>query len=186
MGDWLALPQVFESMRVEMDAFYLVRGIHAHDDARHAEIAGLCKGLRVLDVGCGTGDLLLILQQAHPEWKLHGTDISAVALDLARRRGVKADLHCMATIPAKRFNTVVLSQVLEHLDAAVGQWLLDEVMRVTSRMIVSVPNGGAVKSRHHIRTFTTATLLGMLDDYGRVELHNWSGVKKRLIAVVTR
>lgn len=186
MADVLTIPQAFETMGAEMDAFYAEQGINAHVNARHAEIAGLCEGPRVLDVGCGTGDLLLILQQRHPDWKLHGTDVSAVALKLARRRGVRADLHCMASIPRKRFNTVVLSQVLEHLDAEAGRWLLERVSEVTGRIIVSVPNGGAVKSRYHVRTFTAEEFRQVLGDYGHVKLHDWRGSKKRLMAVVTR
>jgi len=178
--------RVFKQMSTDMDAFYRRQGAHAHADTRHAEIAMLCRGSRVLDIGCGTGDLLLILQAQHPQWKLYGTDISAVALDMARQCGLHARLQCQSDVPVGRFDTVILSQVLEHLDAVTGQWLMEQAARVAPFIVVSVPNNNAVKSPYHIRTFTSGDLLKWLSFYGRAKLHRWSGSRKRLIATVKR
>jgi SAM-dependent methyltransferase len=38
------------------------------------------------DVGCGTGELLLALRRAHPDWRLAGTDVSAAMLGVAARK----------------------------------------------------------------------------------------------------
>jgi len=43
-----------------------------------------------VDLGCGTGDLLLSLRRLHPSWGLTGVDASAQMLAVARRKQVPA------------------------------------------------------------------------------------------------
>ncbi|NIV39133.1 MAG: methyltransferase domain-containing protein, partial [Anaerolineae bacterium] len=75
-----------------MDAFYQRHGPLIHTkQIRHRVIAGMVEGEGVLDVGCGTGDLLLLLQ-GNGHGRLVGTDVSAVALAMAAERGVEAEL----------------------------------------------------------------------------------------------
>lgn len=179
-----AMKAMFERMATEMDGFYAEAGPEAHVDGRHAEIGSLCRGRRVLDVGCGTGDLLLLLQAKHADWELYGTDVSAVALRMAWERGVRARLECRADLPKGGFDTVVLSQVLEHVSPEVGIWLMKQASRLGRRVVVSVPNGQAVKSRYHVRQFTAETLKQWLGHFGRTRLHDWAGERQRLIAVV--
>ena len=44
------------------------------------------KNSRILEVGCGTGDLLLFLSKQKKSFKLYGVDISGEMLKIARRR----------------------------------------------------------------------------------------------------
>lgn len=43
-------------------------------------------GPSFLDLGCGTGSLLVALRRSHPDWRLCGLDGSAAMLDHARRK----------------------------------------------------------------------------------------------------
>lgn len=181
----LRVEAALQASAAEMDRFYRRYGLRAHIDGRHAEIAKLCVGPKVLDVGCGTGDLLAELQRKQPGWTLYGTDISAVALNMARGRGVKASLQQRSSLPEGRFDTVVLSQVLEHVDGQIGDRLLVQAARFGRRLIVSVPNEGRVKSRYHVRVFTVNSLRKALGKLGAVMIHPWRGERKRIIAVVT-
>jgi ubiquinone/menaquinone biosynthesis C-methylase UbiE len=58
-----------------------------------ADFAGIGKACRVLDVGCGTGNLALFLAQQDPELvEVHGIDVSTPYIEHARRRSDDARL----------------------------------------------------------------------------------------------
>jgi ubiquinone/menaquinone biosynthesis C-methylase UbiE len=57
------------------------------------DFARIGKARRVLDVGCGTGNLALLLAQQDPELvEIHGLDVSAAYVDYATRRSDDARL----------------------------------------------------------------------------------------------
>ena len=73
----------------------------------------LSAGLRVCDLGCGTGLLRLLLLQRQPELTVTGVDIQPAAAALARagRRGKRPDG------PAAHLQCIDLRQVRQHLPA---------------------------------------------------------------------
>jgi tetratricopeptide (TPR) repeat protein len=157
----------------KMNAFYRQFGPEVHvryGRERYKIIAGLVEGPNVLDVGCGTGDLLLKLQDISPEWTLGGVDISTVALQMAQDRGFTGELQ--QALFGSEWNTIVLSQVLEHLDDDVAMVSaaaarLDE----EGRLIVTVPAGDRIPSPHHKREYTEDTLTELLAPFGQVTFH---------------
>lgn len=107
----------------------------------HAEMvrhAGLSAGQRVLDVGCGTGNLLLQLGSRRPDLALTGLDPDPRALARARRKARRAGVdvaldHGFAQelpYPDATFDRVFSSLMLHHLDPAAKDALLGEVRRV--------------------------------------------------------
>ncbi len=80
-------------------------------------------GQRVLDLGCGTGTLTLMIKRAVPEATVVGLDADVEALALARRKadtaGVEIDfreaLAWQAPFAAGSFERVVSSLVFHHL-----------------------------------------------------------------------
>lgn len=91
--------------------------------------------LRVLDVGCGGGDVLVALggraRRAGVPVELHGCDISDFALDQASRAaeeaGVMLRTHRRDVVldgPPTGFDLVTASLFLHHLDRAQGVRLL--------------------------------------------------------------
>ncbi len=87
------------------------------------EQASVRPGDRVLDVGCGTGTLALLLKKAVPKADVVGVDADSAALEIARRKATEAEVEIEfhqalawdAPFEPKSFERVVSSLVLHHL-----------------------------------------------------------------------
>jgi ubiquinone/menaquinone biosynthesis C-methylase UbiE len=85
--------------------------------------ARIAAGQRVLDVGCGTGDLLLAVKRAVPEARVVGVDgdpaMLARARDKAARAGIEIELHQglahEAPFEEESFDRVLSTLVFHHL-----------------------------------------------------------------------
>lgn len=100
-------------------------------------------GSRVLDLGCGEGELLEWLVR-HKRVIARGVEISPARVRKAIARGVSAyqgDLNeGLADFPEKTFDYVILSQTLQETAKPVK--VIEEILRVGRRAIVSFPNFG--------------------------------------------
>jgi ubiquinone/menaquinone biosynthesis C-methylase UbiE len=93
---------------------------------------------RVLDFGCGTGTLTVLIKQAHPEATVIGIDVDMEILRKAadRIRGEKADIQLVsydgATLPypESHFEKVFSCLVFHHLDTESKGIALKEIYRV--------------------------------------------------------
>src|SRR5580658_5428305 len=98
---------------------------------------------RVLDLGCGEGELLAWLME-HKRVLARGVEISPAHVRRAIARGVsvyQGDINeGLADYPEKAFDYVILSQTLQETRAPLQ--LLEELLRVGRRAIVSFPNFG--------------------------------------------
>jgi ubiquinone/menaquinone biosynthesis C-methylase UbiE len=100
------------------------------------------KGNRILEVGCGAGNIL----EKAPSENLFGVDISTFIIAKAKRKlGKKANLFQAdaTSLPFKDrvFNQVICSEVLEHLLNPSAS--LQEISRILNQQgvaIISVPN----------------------------------------------
>jgi ubiquinone/menaquinone biosynthesis C-methylase UbiE len=101
-------------------------------------LARLRDGLRVLDVGCGTGNLLRSTGRQWPRVELSGMDPDPKALARARRKTRRAGLDVRLDrgfaqempYPDGSFDRVFSSLMLHHLDTTSKDALLAEVRRV--------------------------------------------------------
>ena len=110
------------------------------DRARQALInqSDLEPGQKVLDVGCGTGTLLLQIRRAFPSIELTGLDPDPKALARARRKAeraratVRLDEGYADTLPYPdgAFDRAFSSLMLHHLEAGDREKMLREVRRV--------------------------------------------------------
>jgi len=100
-------------------------------------------GSRVLDLGCGEGELLAWLAE-HKNVMARGVEISGTQVRKAIARGVSAyqgDIdEGLADYPDKAFDYVILSQTLQETRSPLH--VLQEMLRVGRRAIVSFPNFG--------------------------------------------
>lgn len=97
-------------------------------------------GARVLDIGCGEGELMAVLRDAGCDAR--GMEIDPVLVERCVARGlsvVQGDAdRDLADYPDKAFDYAILSQTLQT--AARPDRLLDELLRVGRQAFVSFPN----------------------------------------------
>lgn len=95
-------------------------------------------GMQVLDLGCGTGTLTVMIKQRHPEVVVSGIDGDAEVLRIAREKASTAGMPIswqrgLATdLPYApgSFDRVVSSLMLHHLPVAAKRRTLEEIYRV--------------------------------------------------------
>lgn len=103
------------------------------------KLAQIKPGERVLDVGCGTGDLTMAAKAlADSTGEVYGTDASPEMIDLARRKVTRAgidvtfqvDLIEKITFPDNQFDVVLSSLMMHHLPDDLKREGLAEIYRV--------------------------------------------------------
>ncbi len=101
------------------------------------------EGSRVLDLGCGEGDLLAWLVE-HRDVQARGVEISQEKVRRCVEQGLsvyQGDINKgLADYPDSCFDYVILSQTLQVVQKPLE--VLHEMMRVGSRIIVAFPNFG--------------------------------------------
>ena len=105
-------------------------------------------GARVLDLGCGDGDLLDYLIE-HKHVIGRGVELSEENILTCVRRGLSVRQgnleEGLADYPDGSFDYVILSQTLHFLDAPA--MIVNEMLRVGKQAIVSYPNWGSWRCR---------------------------------------
>ncbi len=95
-------------------------------------------GMRILDLGCGTGTLTLMAWQLHPDTRLVGLDGDWQVLNRARSKALRRQaaigwtqaLAWQLPYPDASFDRVLVSLVLHHLNHANKIRTLQQVYRI--------------------------------------------------------
>lgn len=140
----------------------------------------LVTGRTVLDLGCGYGHWGHLLRTHYfsddpsKAARITGVDIHDGNVAFCRATGVYDELGCadalefLARQPAAAFDTIIATELIEHLPKETGTRLLGEVARVAARMaILSTPNWeylrpgamtmtGFNEHEHHVSAWTAS------------------------------
>ena len=134
-------------------ARYLLMASYIHEEYRK-----LKRPVRVLDIGCHEGMMLLYCKKNNSAVEFYGMDILRERLDKALKRGYKSALLQdirKRPFPYKEdfFDVVICSHILEHLECPAEVLEdLNRVMKKDAVLLVGVPVGPlpAILWRRHI------------------------------------
>jgi len=140
------------------------------------EIAGYTRGRRLLDVGCGIGQLLQTAKDGG--WTAHGIDLSEAAIQLCRGRGLSASKTDFfdQLLDEQRFDVIIMSELIEHVPSP--QRFLkraEELLDVDGVLYLTTPNFASLARRllgeswsvihpEHIGYFERSTLSKMVSE----------------------
>jgi SAM-dependent methyltransferase len=141
-------------------------------------IDSLPDGYRMLEIGCGTGNVLRMLEKLCSHGEVIGTDLFAEGLQFARRRVSCSLVQSDLNYPPFRqdFSIIGMFDVLEHLEEDVA--VLKNVGRMLSKdgvVVLTVPAFQSLYSyfdeaSHHVRRYEVDNLQSALLKAGfRVE-----------------
>ncbi|MEE2878956.1 MAG: methionine biosynthesis protein MetW [Pseudomonadota bacterium] len=128
------------------------------------------QGAKVIDVGCGNGDLLALLK-AQRCVDARGLELSPEAAGLALARGlsiIQGDADSdLEVFPDNGFDVAVLSKAIQQMRRPA--FVLQELARIAPEIIVSFRNFGLWTRRFSL--FTTGRMPGHKDWHDETALH---------------
>ncbi len=105
--------------------------VNARFVASAVELAAANRAVRVLDIGCGPGDIPLAIAAVRTGWTITAVDGSMPMLEIARTRAsqrrldnirfLQADAKSLDFSPA-RFDLILSNSLLHHLPEPAGLW----------------------------------------------------------------
>jgi ubiquinone/menaquinone biosynthesis C-methylase UbiE len=153
---------------------------------RLAEQAELESAARVLEIGCGTGNLALLVKRMRPQLEVVGLDPDAKALQRARRKARRVELSLeldtgfadALPYPDGSFDGVLSSLMFHHLEADLRVASLREVLRV-------LRPGGSLHHRQPARAVPTNPYRSRRA-LRRAHRHNQGPPRRQLVRRQTR
>ncbi len=114
-------------------------------------VAEVSPGAKILDLGCGDGELLLRLQE-EKRVKGYGVEISEEGVSLCMEKGLycyQADIdEGLSDYKDDSFDFVILSQTIQNTKGP--DYVLREVLRIGRQAIVTFPNFGYYRNRLYL------------------------------------
>jgi len=138
------------------------------------------KGKAILEVGCGTGSLLKILQQNN---NVYGVDISESGIQKAKKENIKCELininRDSLPFPDNSFDICICLETIEHLENPYH--CLKEIRRVLKkkgRFLISIPNPKTMHPYFYPSIFTINNLKELLSltSFSVIRIAGWGQV----------
>lgn len=167
--------------------------------ARHRRrlIAGLVSELPIqgaIDVGCGTGEMLLLLSAVKPEVSLYGVDLSPAVIQSNRKAMAFCDFDVFDLEKdqlAEQYDLVVCSEVIEHLgDWRSGVSSLAEMVAPGGFLLITTPTGRIYPTERafgHVEHPSVGELIEVASssELAPVDVFNWGYPSYALLKKLT-
>lgn len=135
-------------------------------------------GVKILDVGCGVGEIMTLLQERN-KCVCSGMDIAPSAVAAVKAKGMEARVGILPDIPFSdaSFEVLLCTEVLEHVtDAKSAVGSMYRVLQPGGLLVLTVPDGEVDMEEFHVHRFNEKSIRKMLTSTGfvvrRVELVN--------------
>ena len=108
------------------------------------------KNGKILDIGCGAGDTLMLFKNLG--WDTYGLDMDTWALMNAKKRGLKhlrlGTYEALGKYPNNYFDSIRLYHVIEHIDdAALCFSLIRRKLKKNGELVIGTPNVDSIVSK---------------------------------------
>lgn len=164
------------------------RDVRRYFDNLAASYAPFFEGGELLDVGCAYG---FLLERFAGKGNLHGFDVSAHAIEVARARLPQASFTLGSAgermpFGDASFNGVMMTDVIEHLTAEDQEKSVAElarIMRPGATLYITTPNHNWVrkvfyhfpdKMEHHVGLLHISALRALLERHGLEIASSWA------------
>ncbi len=133
----------------------------------------------LIDIGCGDGFLLSVVQKKFKNIELNGLDLSDKRLARTQKNVPSVVLHqsSIDQLPFKdhQFDLVICSEVLEHLEDPIKA--LEKLWRITNhQLIITVPNNQPTTNLECPHCLSSFYLSGHLHQINEEKLKKWAEV----------
>jgi methionine biosynthesis protein MetW len=103
---------------------------------------------RVLDLGCGNGDLLYLLAR-DKKAKVQGIELNDAAIHECVKKGLSvfhSDIETgLKEYPDQSFDYVILNQSMQEVKNV--DWVIGEALRIGTKIVVGFPNFASIRAR---------------------------------------
>jgi len=123
------------------DFFLNILGFGYKERVKIVELLELKPSENLLDIGCGSGSLVIVAKKLHPENHITGSDIDEKILKIAEKKikkenlGIKLIKTSAAKLPFNdsSFDVIVSSLVFHHLSLETKRLAITEIKRVLKK-----------------------------------------------------
>lgn len=158
------------------------------------------KGIKILDIGCFTGDFLVLMKEAGAD--VYGLELQRDAVKIANKKlngRVKIADVMTDVFPKTRFDVITLLGIVEHVTNPVK--LIKRSTALLKKggiLMIQTPNSSSLLSRltrqlwppyepvEHVHLFSRKSLTNVLRDLGYTEITYSKHVKKLPLGYVYR